>query len=366
MSNYEARLPFQPERLRFHQRTSLLLEATALAQGLDTLRVGIRGFTAGAAPSYSDIGFQDTLSHETSRAAVRTGGDRLMRKIALSEAKVAVPPSRRFDHEHAEEAVEYARQFRRGVLIKPISLDAGPISLQALKEPDELRENIGFWVGSADNPAPYLVERRMFGREYAFYVVGGEVISVVRLRDRRWEEEIYRAGVAGFGEIQPQMTSWVLQAFRALPAMPHGVVHLVCSGTSFDSDGCVVVSASPSISLLRRRQPLEWSANVAEQLISHAVRNVPAYGTNRDGPISLEFTMNDVSDPRVLTQGIQDWLVAAGIDGYANPGDRDVTGALTAFPGQAVTLSGLSQAGKVSTARPQTVALYHANDGSPV
>ena len=71
MTEHHPSWPIEPKQFSRPRRESLLLEATALSKGLDTMRIGTRGFTAGQAPGCTDIAFQDTLSQETSRSAVR-------------------------------------------------------------------------------------------------------------------------------------------------------------------------------------------------------------------------------------------------------------------------------------------------------
>lgn len=364
MSLYQERELIQAADFKRLQRASLLLEATAFAHGLDTLRVGSRGFTAGSAPSYSQIGFQDTSSLETSRAAVRTGEDRLMRKIALIEANVRVPPSRRYGHRYVDRAIRYAQRFQRGVLIKPRLVEAGPTSRAALKDPDEILAAISDSRQKTGTHATYLVERRMLGREYVFYVVGDQVVSAARTQDRGWREEIYRAGPDGFGAVEPEVLDLALSAFRAFPAMPHGEVHMMCPGATPVADRCVVVSLSPEIGLLRLRQPWEWSARMAQRIIAHAIRDLPVRAGSGKTPVTTEFTMNEVADPDNLSATVQHWFTETGIEGNAYPEDREVTGTMSVTPGEAATFSGVFQTGKLAASRPQTVALHHVKDDS--
>lgn len=359
--------PLIPEPKRFprRQRVSLLLEATALAQGMETLRVGSRGFTAGSSPSYSEIGFQDTLNLETSRAAVRTSADRLMRKIALSEAGVAVAPSRQFGHKHVDEALDFAQRFRRGVLFKPRFVGSAAVDLHPLKEPDKVREAISSSRKATGSHATYLIERRIFGRAYTFYIVGDQVVSAARFGPKGWQEEIYRAGSEGFGEVEPEVLSLALRAFRSFPAMPHGEIRMMCPGDSLVPDRCVVVSVSPEIGLLHLRQPRRWSAHLAEQIVTHSVRNRPdRRREDRNNLVTAEFTMNEVPDPSNLAKGVRRWFSEADIDGSVRSGDREVYGTVTASPGQVVTFSALCHSGKLSASRPQSVALTHVRNES--
>lgn len=337
------------------QRVSLLLEATALSRGLNTLRIATRGFTAGHPPGVAEFGFQHTLSTETSRAAVRACDDRLMRQTALTEAEVSVPPSRCFGYMDADTAIEYSQRFRRGVLIKPRSVEVGPIRRTALTTSDEIQAAIDAWQQVTGDHATYLVERRMTGREYTAYVVGNHVVSVARVRGNSWVEEIYRAGPGGFGQIHPAVLSLALRAFHALPAMPHGEVRIMSPGQEPDPDRCVVVSIRPEIGLLRRNQPTDFSVTLAEHLISHASRNLPGLVPNPPATIAAAFSMNEVSEPHKPADQIQQWIGTHRLTGEVQPGDREIIGTLTATPGQAVTLSGLAKNGVFTTTPPQTI-----------
>jgi hypothetical protein len=360
----EARLTPEPKRFLRRQRVSLLLEATALGRGMHTLRVGSRGFTAGSSPSFSEIAFQDTLNLETSRAAVRTTSDRIMRKIALSEADVPVPASRSFGSKNVDEALDFAQRFKGGVLVKPRVVEPGPADLHTLKERERVREAIITSRGATGRPSKYLVERRIFGNNYTFYVIGGQVVSAVRYGKDGWQKEIYRAGSGRFGQVDSDVLFLAQRAFRALPAMPHGEIRMVCRGNTLDPDRCVVVSTSPHIGLLHLRQPSGWSVDLAERIIAHSVRKLPERSRDRSGLVTVDFIMNEVPEPSDLVRGIQSWFSLAGVHGSVSAGDREVHGTVTATPGQVVTLSGLSQSGKLSASRPQTVALVHARGHS--
>lgn len=336
--------PMQFSRLR---RESLLLEATALSNGLDTMRIGTRGFTAGHAPRCADIAFQDTISQETSRSAVRTAEDRLTAKTALTEANLRVPQSRRFGYKNIDEAVEYAQSFRRGAIIKPRMADAGRVSRKALTEPADIREAIESWRQITGAHATYLVERRMFSREYSFIIVDGEVASAGLCRNRRWEKEVT--------SVHPEVLDLAVQAFNAFPAMPHAEVRMFCQDAFAGPERCVVASVSPEIGLISVRKPQEWSTRVAEHLIECAARYLRIQPTTGGVHVNATFVMNELSDPRVMAQGITRWLDRAGVVGAASAGGRIVTGVITGTPGELVTLSGLAKAGRLSSESPQSI-----------
>ena len=339
----------ESKRFSRPRRESLLLEAAALSNGLDTMRIGARGFTAGQAPRCDDIAFQDTISQETSRSAVRTAEDRLMAKTALTEAKLRVPQSRRFGYKNIDEAVEYARRFRRGAIIKPRMVDTGRISRIALTEPADIREEIESWQETTGSHATFLVERRMFSREYSFIIVDGEVVSVGRCRNRRWEREIT--------SVHPEVLDLALQAFSAFPAMPHAEVRMFCHDPFAGPEGCVIASVSPEIGLISVHKPRKWSTRVAEQLIDHAARHLAARSSVSGREITAVFTMNELSDPEAMARGIKHWMSQYQVVGSASSGDRIVTGQITGTPGELVTLSGLAKAGKLSQESPQTITL---------
>lgn len=350
-----------PEHHSFRrlQAVSLLLEEAALAYGLDTLRVGTRGFMAGAKPAYADVGFQDTISLETSKAAVRVANDRLMRKSALEVAGIRVPPSRRFGHREVDEddAVHYAAKFRRGVFVKPRLVETGRFRRVALTDSDAVRESFGDWRERSGNRATFIVERRMFGSEYAFYVVGEDVVSIARVGRGSRFEEIYRRGPDGFGVANSDVLSLAIEAFRALPRMPHGEVRIICPGAHLDAERCTVVSVTPEIGLLQSSQPAAWSEHLAERMVAHAMRNDDLKMSDRSALLTAEFTMNEVADPDTLVEGVSRWFTKFGVKGTVKAGDREVSGTLTGTARLMTTFSELSQAGRFSKSRPQSTSL---------
>lgn len=359
MTHEVTRVLPEPRSFRRLQAVSLLLEETVLAYGLDTLRVGTRGFMAGTKPAYADVGFQDTRSLETSRASVRVANDRLMRKSVLEVAGVRVPPSRRFGHGQVDEdeAVQYAGKFRRGVFVKPRLVETGRFRRVALTDSDAIRDSFRNWRERSGNRATFMVERRMFGSEYAFYVVGEHVVSIARVRRGNRFEEIYRHGLDGFGTANPDVLSLAIKAFRALPRMPHGEVRVICPGEYLDPERCTVVSVTPEIGLLRSSQPAAWSEHLAERMVAHAMRDYGPKMSDRSALLTAEFTMNEVADPDTLVKGISEWFTKFEVEGTVEAGDREVSGRLTATVRLVTTFSGLSQAGKLSKSRPQSTSL---------
>lgn len=348
--------PIEPMQFSRPRRESLLLEATAMSKGLDTMRIGDRGFTAGQAPRCADIAFQDTISQETSRSAVRTAGDRLMAKTALTEAKLPVPQSRCFGYKNINEAVEYAQSFRRGAIIKPRMADAGRVSRKALTEPADIREAIESWRQTTGTHATYLVERRMFSREYAFIIVDGEVISAGRCRNRRWDQEVT--------SVHPEVLALAVQAFNAFPAMPHAEVRMFCQDPSAGPERCVVASVSPDIGLISVHKSQELSARVAEQLIEHAARHVRLPSAAGGARITAGFTMSELSDPQMMGGGVTHWMGQAGVIGSVSCGERRLTGVMTGTPGELVTLSGLAKAGRLLDESPQSIT-FNQQEVSP-
>ena len=339
----------EPKQLSRLRRESLLLEAAALGKGLNTMRISPWGFTAGLAPRCAGLAFHGTINQETSRSAVRTDDDRLMAKTALTEAQLRVPQSRRFGYKDVNEALQYALRFRRGAIIKPRMSGSGRISSKALTAPEQIRQAIESWGEVTGTHATYLVERRMFSREYSFVIVAGEVISTGRRRNRRWESEVT--------SVHPEVLDLAVQAFSAFPAMPHAEVRMFCHDPFAGPEGCVVASVSPEIGLISVHKPREWSTRVAEQLIDHSARHLAARSSAPGREITAVFTMNELSDPEAMTRGIKHWMGQYQVVGSASSGDRIVTGQITGTPGVLVTLSGLAKAGKLSQESPQTITL---------
>lgn len=347
MTEQHPHWPIEPKQFSRPRRESLLLEATALVKGLDTMRISPWGFTAGQAPQCADLAFHGTISQETSRSAVRAAGDRLMAKTVLTEAKLRVPQSRRFGYKNIDDAVQYAQRFRRGAIIKPRMVESGRISRRALTEPAKIRSAIESWQETTGGHSTYLVERRMFSREYCFVIVGGEVISAGRRRNQRWEKEV--TGV------RPEVLALAVEAFNAFPAMPHGEVRMFCQDPFAGSGGGTIAAVKPEIALLEPDKSQEWSVGVAERIITHAARNFTTCPRASGGEITAEFTMNELSDPEAMVTEITQWMGEVGVNGTADAGVRLVSGLITGTPGELVTLSGLAKAGKLSGESPQTI-----------
>lgn len=347
MTEQHPNLTTDPKLFRRSQRESLLMEATALAQGFDTMRIGARGFTAGSAPHCGDMAFQDTISLETSRSAVRTADDRLMTKIALTQAKLPVPQSRSFGYKNIDEAVKYAQRFRRGVIVKPRMVESGRVSRKALTGPEQVREAIESWREITGTHATYLVERRIFHREYSFVIVNGEVISVGRCRKQRWDHEMTH--------VHPDVLALAVQAFKAFPAMPHGEVRMFCPDPTAGADGCIVISVSPEIQLISIHKSEDWSIGAADRLIGQAAQRFKTKPSKSGALITAEFTMNELSDPQDMTEAVRLFMIEAGMEGSVTSGERHVSGTIAGTPGQLVTLSGLAKTGKLTAEAPQTI-----------
>lgn len=347
MNEQHVTWPIEAQRLSQLRRESLLLEATALSQGMDTMRIAARGFTAGRAPSCVDFAFQGTISQETSRAAVRAADDRLTAKAVLTAAGLRVPQSRRFGYKNIDEAVEYAQKFRRGAIIKPRMVDAGGFLDAPLTSPGDIHGAIQSWRQTTGARATYLVERRMFSREYAFIIVNGEVVSVGYRRSRRWVREV--------GAVHADVLALAIQAFNAFPALPHAEVRLFCPDPFGGAERCTVASVKPEIRLMSANKSKAWSVRIAEQLVKHAVWNVSSEQVAHSTHITAAFTMNELSEPQSMSDGISRWMDQVGVVGSAFPGDRLVTGTITGTPGQLAALSGIAKAAKLSSESPQSI-----------
>lgn len=322
------------------------------------MRLNGDSFVAGRDPYFTEFGFWGALSSETSRAAVRVTRDRVKRKTALSKAGVRVPQSRRFGYKHVDQAIAYAQKFSRGVIVKPRALSAGTVSRQALTEPDQVRRAISSWEETPGSGVDYLVEARILGPEYVFYIVAGQVESVVRRRNRAWFQEIYRRDSFGSAEVSPKVLALAVSALRAVPKTPYGEVRIIGQDALFDPERCRVVSLRPTIELVNGNSTQDWSLHMADRLIAHGMISSASTSSNFAGQrLTAQLTATEIPDPSSVATAVTNWLPSTGIAGDVRATDRELTGTLTGTPGELCSLASLIRTGKLVRTLPQTVKL---------
>lgn len=337
-------------------RANLLLEACALTAGFDTLRINRRGFLAGRAPSFDAFGFQETISSETSRAAVRACEDRVARRVLLAQAGVRVPKSRSFGFDAVHEAEAFAAEIPVAVLVKARSAEHAT-TRTPLKSGEEIRESLDALQDKLGFQSAYLIERLVQGREYSFYVVDKQVVSVVQRRNGAWVKEVYRAGAESFGSVHPDLLAAAVKAAAAMPAMPHATVQMFCRDIASDPKRCFVVSVSPEASIVGARPPKSWSVFMAETLVGRAALG-SASERQPAGLLQLSFEMSDMADADAAAAAVSNWMTTRGIDGTASRVGRRLRGELAATPGQAATMTGTAKAQRFAGQLPQTIAIW--------
>lgn len=361
MSTIDPRWPLLGEGATNSRLSSTLLEATALARGLDTVRLNGDSFVAGRDPFFTDFGFWGALSSQTSRAAVRVTRDRVKRKTALSQAGIRVPQSRRFGYRHVDQAIAYAQKFSRGVIIKPRSLSAGTVPRQALTEPDQVRQAISSWKETPGSGVDYLVEARILGPEYVFYIVAGQVESVVRRRNRAWFQEIYRRDSFGSSEVSPKVLDLAVSALRAVPKTPYGEVRIAGRNVLSDPERGRVVSLRPTIDLINGNSTQDWSLHMADRLVAHGMIGSASTPTlPAGGRMRAQLTATEVSDASSVAAAVTNWLSSTGTAGDVRAVDRELVGILTGAPGELASLANLMRTGKLVRIFPQTIKLRKA------
>lgn len=361
MSTIDPRWPLLGEGATNSRMSSTLLEATALARGLDTVRLNGDSFVAGRDPFFSDFGFWGALSSETSRAAVRVTRDRVKRKTALSKAGIRVPQSRRFGYRHVDQAIDYALRFSRGVIVKPRALSAGAVSRKALTEPDQVRQTISSWKESPGSGVDYLVEARILGPEYVFYIVAGQVESVVLRRNRAWFQEIYRRDSFGASEVSPKVLDLAVSALRAVPKTPYGEVRIVGRDALSDPERGRVVSLRPTIELINGNSTQDWSLHMADRLVAHGMIGSASTPTGSAGQrVTAQLIAAEIPDASSVAAAVTNWLSSTGTAGDVRAIDRELTGTLTGTPGELSSLASLMRTGKLVRVVPQTVKLRKA------
>lgn len=130
---------------------------------------------------------------------------------------------------------------------------------------------------------------------------------------------------------------------------------MFCQDPSAGPRRCTIASVSPEIGLIGVHKPQDWSIRVAEHMITHATRRLSLTPTAAKTQITAGFTMNELSDPEAMADGIRRWMAQTAVEGSTVPGDRLVAGTVTGTPGQLVTLSGLAKGSRLSTESPQTI-----------
>lgn len=364
MSVIDSRWPTLAEGARRRRLSSALLEAMALARGLDTVRVSGDSFVAGHAPLFSAFGFWGTLSSNTSRAAMRITSDRAKRKAALLESGVRVPQSRRFGYKNIDAATTYGLRFSRGVVIKPRAISAGRVPLQALTDRADIREAINGWNNSPRIGPDYLVEGRIHGPEYAFFIVGDQVESVVQRRNQVWSEEIYRRNSPCSTEIHPEVYELAVTALRAMPSAPYGEVRIAGHNSLTHPSRARVVSVRATIELIAAQSPPEWSLYLAEQLVSHLIREAPGmYDPEARTRVNAQITATEMSNPAVLATRVNSWLDKNGIEGELHGSVRELRGNIVGTPGELASLASLMRTGQFVRELPQTVKLQQSVTG---
>lgn len=279
---------------------------------------------------------------------------------------VPVPESRTFGFTQIEEAIEYAGNFPSGVLVKPLVRDAGRLSRRPAKTPEEVREGIAGWRESVPGWTRFLIERRIAGTEHLFYVVGGRVISVVRSRDRRWEQEVARP-VHGTGAVHPGLVELAQCTMAAQPYSAHGVVRIIGSQSAESADGAVVVSAEPHIMLRGPNPPEEWARFIAAEMLGHVARNASDSGNVRQledagygeaESLDARVRLTDLRHPQENAQAVGNWFAAHGIPWRLDTvGEADLRGRAHAPPDLLAGFSGLVCSGRLEGERPQVVKI---------
>ncbi|GAB3194141.1 hypothetical protein [Nesterenkonia suensis] len=354
------------QSLRPGVRGSLLLEAESLARGMTTTRVGSRTFVAGTAQSPHLVGFNGALSQETSRAADRVAENRLMRKRHLVDHQIPVPESRTFSFDEIDEAISFGSQLPNGALVKPLLRGAGRVTLKSSTTDDALREEITRWNTTVPRGTRFLVEQRATGQQHQFILIGGRVVSVARIRGRRWEGEIARPGLSG-ELIHPSLISLAERTLTAQPRAAHGVVHIMSGDPTRSTRRAVVVSSSPRITLIGGRRPPEWSEFIARKMVDHAARDAPQPGDlgrpedpaqRRTAGLPARVTLTGLRAPRETVETMTRWFAGQGAalttDGIS---DAEATGWVEAPPELLAGFSGLAVTRGFMDERPQTVTI---------
>lgn len=340
--------------LKRRGRENLLLESAALARGLSTVRVGSRAFIAADEAHDQRIGFHQTLSLKSSRAAVRAWEDRLLRREHLRAADLPLPASQRVSLEDTDEIRRIAAGWEHGALLKPVIRAAGALTRRPTEGEDPLDHDIARWQDRARPATQFLVEQRITGREYHFLVAENQVASVIRRRGRRWGAEIWRADEPS-STVHPEVLDLAVRTLAALPQSGHGVVRMICPSPATGTEGCVVVSAGPDVAFVGPRVPREWSIRTADALVGAAVGWAGVNGASGEDR-HIRFTLTDVLAPEQLARALQDHATLREFTLDVDALDsQTLGGSVQAAPQELALLSGLLTTRRLAGEVPQTV-----------
>lgn len=346
---------------------SLLLEAGALRHGQSTLRLRSDTFIAESGDG-TRVGFQGMLSSSTSHAAVAACANRLRLSTRLEQFGLPVSPARSFRVADLRSATAYAKSLGAGASIQLADRTLLAESTLLIDGPD-FRTDTAHWSKRLPPETPILVRERPVGQDYCFYVVGGQVISVIQPSpESPAGSEIYRctrqeSADPASAAIHPDVLDLALRAVAALPPAPHAVVTLTCPTLTESAVGCTVAAVDATLGVAGEGQPEEWSAFVVDQIIEHATDGSGVPPGEAQGRIRAALELVGVLDVPATQRALAEWASSARLTCDVDAGRSDAAGGTFAgTPGELALLSVLLLAGRLTEEAPETVAWIPAAD----
>lgn len=164
---------------------SIVLLASAIGHGLDTLRTGRKELAI-------DIGqerplhFRGIRPESSSRIQVPYTENKQLAREYLERSGAPIPVGRAFRVDAVEEAVAYAETLGYPVVVKPLASFGGKGVVSGITEEDGVRWAIGQLRNDEDpdggTSARCIVEKHIEGQDYRILVSHGDVFSIVQRR----------------------------------------------------------------------------------------------------------------------------------------------------------------------------------------
>lgn len=175
----------RPSRyLKLGELESHVLECEALRHGLTVRRFNRRMFVAYDTDGNA-VEFSGPASPATSGVAIHLTGDKSRTRLLLAAAGLPIARGRVFPLEDGEGALAFAEEIGWPVVIKPVDGSGGKGVFPGLRNPEEFTRAYTTLVEAAPQygwQPRFLVEEHIDGEDFRFFVLNGEVLSVIRRR----------------------------------------------------------------------------------------------------------------------------------------------------------------------------------------
>jgi len=173
-----------PEAMHFEQLPfdSFLLQASALAHGMTTLRLTPQLFTSSVPEKPENtFGFWWSAGDFASRYGLMICGQKQLTRIMLRTSGVPVPQGRKFPNAARRSATDYARRIGWPVVVKPAAGGGGRAVTTNIRSEADLHAAIK----AVKEGESFIVEKHVEGADYRILATEEKVISVFTRRAAR-------------------------------------------------------------------------------------------------------------------------------------------------------------------------------------